>query len=59
MRSFNKWLIQEKTDIFGFEKENQMWKPKQPKDENPLKKFGLHRMMKYLSTHNIGLWEGN
>lgn len=57
VRSFKKWLIQEKTDIFGFDKDKE-WAPKQPRDENPLKRFGLHRMMKYLSTHNVGLWEG-
>jgi hypothetical protein len=55
IKSFRKWLLQEKTDIFGFEKEN-AYDFAKPRDENPLKIFGIDALMSYLEMQSVGTW---
>lgn len=51
-KSFSKWLITEKRDIFGFEKDHQISK-KNVRDELPIKQFNIEVLMNYLSKFDV------
>lgn len=51
--SFQKWLIQEKADIFGFERELRPQK-KNIQDSQPINSFDIEKIIQFLASHNIG-----
>jgi len=52
-RNFKKWMLSEKTDIFGFDKETGYERSK-PDDEMPIKQINLESLLNYLKMHNLG-----
>jgi len=51
-KTFSQWLLTEKKDIFGFEK-NQGFDRKRVRDDLPSKRFDIERMMSYLKMHEV------
>ena len=52
-KTFKQWVIQEKTDIFGFDKEIE-YKRNNPNDGKPIHRFDLQHCFELLGSHTIG-----
>lgn len=51
-KTFSRWLVTEKKDIFGFDKENRIER-RNIRDDLPSKRFNVEQMMNYLKMHEI------
>jgi hypothetical protein len=55
IRDFKSWVIAEKTDIFGFERERERFRQNVIIDEDPLKPLMSEKVLDELERHSLGI----